>query len=335
MLGKICEKTRKILLDNYKFIISLIVLIIFCTYEFSYVVYKPGGVVNLSDRIDVKSGYEYEGELSMSYVSLMKGTLPVLVLSYIMPNWDIVPKEDITLKDQSIDELLELEKLYMKSSIDNATIVAYKNADKEINNLKTINNIILISEEAKTDLRLYDKIMSVAGKEIETIDDIKNIISEYKAGDEISIKVERKGKILNKKAKIYEIKDGLKIGIATLETYEYQTNPELEIKTKSSESGSSGGLMLSLAIYNELVEEDITKGKNIVGTGTIDINGNVGEIDGVKYKILGAARNDADIFICPIENYEEAIKVKEEGELDIEIKSVSTFAEALEYLNSL
>ena len=48
-----------------------------------------------------------------------------------------------------------------------------------------------------------------------------------------------------------------------------------------------------LAIYKELIEEDITHGLKIVGTGTIDELGNVGEIDGVKYKILGAVKNKA------------------------------------------
>ena len=34
------------------------------------------------------------------------------------------------------------------------------------------------------------------------------------------------------------------------------------------------------------------------------------EIDGVKYKMLGAKKNKADVFLCPYENYEEAINVK-------------------------
>ena len=92
--------------------------------------------------------------------------------------------------------------------------------------------------------------------------------------------------------------------------------------------------MLSLAIYNSLIDEDITKGKKVVGTGTIDINGNVGKIDGVKYKILGAVKNKANLFICPKENYDEVIRVKKNHNLDIKIISVETFDEAIEYLNN-
>ena len=127
----------------------------------------------------------------------------------------------------------------------------------------------------------------------------------------------------------------MKIGVSLLTTYDYEVDPEVNITSKASEAGSSGGLMMSLTIYNQLVEEDITKGKKIVGTGTIDIDGNVGEIGGVKYKLIGAVKNDADIFMCPIENYEEAKKVAEEKDYDITIIAVHTFQEAIEKLEEL
>ena len=60
----------------------------------------------------------------------------------------------------------------------------------------------------------------------------------------------------------------------------------------------------------------------------------VEEIDGVKYKVLGAERNHADIFLCPEENYDEAIKIKKKRNLKIEIVKVKTLKEAIEYLNS-
>ena len=53
MLNKIYEKIKKFILENYKFMIILIVLVFTFTYEFPYVVYTPGGIVNLEKRIDV------------------------------------------------------------------------------------------------------------------------------------------------------------------------------------------------------------------------------------------------------------------------------------------
>jgi PDZ domain-containing protein len=78
----------------------------------------------------------------------------------------------------------------------------------------------------------------------------------------------------------------------------------------------------------------LSKGRNVVGTGTIDKDGNVGSIGGVKYKLIGAVKNKADIFLVPNgENYEEALKVKKEKNYDIKIVGVSTLKDAINELN--
>ena len=93
--------------------------------------------------------------------------------------------------------------------------------------------------------------------------------------------------------------------------------------------------MLTLTLYSHLNEIDLTKGKTIVGTGTIDINGNVGEISGIKYKLIGAVNKKADIFLVPAgNNYKEAKKVKKEKGYDIELVPVKTFEDALKYLKN-
>lgn len=332
MFNKIYESIKNFIVDNYKFLIIWGIIIFLFFYELPYVVYTPGGIVNLGDRIDIDNKYDIDGSLNMSYVSLVKGTLPMILLSYVIPNWDLVDQEEITREDESVEELLELEKLYMKSSIDNATILAFKKAGKEIEITKEVNNIVYIADEADTDLKMYDEIIKVEGTAINELTELKEIITNKKEGDVIEFVVLRNGKEKKCHAKIYNTDDGLKVGISFLTTYEYETIPKVNVETKSSESGSSGGLMLALAIYDLITEEDVTAGRTIVGTGTIALDGTVGEIDGVKYKLLGAAKNDADIFLCPVENYEEAIEVKNEFDLDIKIQGVATFDDALNYL---
>ena len=333
MFNKIYDSIKNFIINNYKFLIAWIIIVVLLFYELPYVIYTPGGIVNLEERIVVDGEEDVTaGSLNMSYVSLVKGTIPMLLLSFVVPNWDILPSEEITREDESVDELLELEKLYMKASIDNATILAFREAGKELNITREVNNIVYIADEAETDLEMYDELLSVDEKNLATIDELRAYVNTLNEGDTVSILVNRDGKEKECSAKIYNTSDGLKVGISFLTTYEYETTPEIEVTTKNSESGSSGGLMLSLAIYNAIADEDITKGRTIVGTGTIDINGNVGEIDGVKYKLLGANKNNAEIFLCPMENYEEALEVKEEYDLDVEIHGVATFSEALEYL---
>ena len=109
----------------------------------------------------------------------------------------------------------------------------------------------------------------------------------------------------------------------------------LEIKNKNSESGPSGGLIMSLSMYNALTSEDITKGKKIVGTGTIDRNGNVGAIGGINYKLASAVKEKADIFICPVDNYDEVKELMDKYNYKIKVISVSTFDEAIRKLEQV
>lgn len=332
MFNKLYSNVKNFIVENYKFLIIWGIIIFLFFYEFPYVIYTPGGIVNLEDRIEVENSRDTEGSLNMSYVSLVKGTLPMILLSYIIPNWDLVKSSEITAPDESVDELLELEKLYMQSSIDNATILAYEKAGKELNITREVNNIVYISDDADTDLEIYDELLTADGIEVNDVVELREIVNSKNEGDTITFLVNRNGKEKECSAKIYNTEDGLKVGVSFLTTYEYETNPEISVATKASESGSSGGLMLTLAIYNAITDEDITKGRTVVGTGTISLDGTVGAIDGVKYKILGAVKSDAEIFLCPMENYEEALSVKDEFDLDIEIHGVATFDEALEYL---
>ena len=93
--------------------------------------------------------------------------------------------------------------------------------------------------------------------------------------------------------------------------------------------------MCALDIYNKITEYDLTKGKKIAGTGSIDAEGNIGKIDGVKYKLKGAVNKKADVFIVPYENYDEAIKIKEKNNYNIKIIESSTLKEAIEKLKEL
>lgn len=332
MLNKIYEKVKLFILENIRFLICLIGIVFLFTFELPYVVYTPGGLVNLNDRITVSDGYSKDGSLNMSYVSMRKGTIPSILLSFVIPNWDLKKNEDVTVSDESISELLKLEKIYMESSVNNATILAYEKAGKKINITKQINNVTYIADFAKTDIKLEDELISADGEKIESIDDLKMIVNSKNIQDKINIKVKRDGKEKECYAFVVDVSGDKKIGIGFLNTYEYETDPEVKVKTKATESGSSGGLMLTLAIYNDLVHDDLTRGRKVVGTGTIALDGTVGAIDGVKYKMLGAAKNKADIFLCPEENYEEALKVKDKFNLKLTVKSVKTFDEAVEYL---
>ena len=309
MFTKIYEKSKNFIKENYKSLIVLIIIFMIFTIELPYSIYTPGGAVNLNERVMVENKESVEGSFNMAYVSMVKGSIPFLLLSKVFPDWDIVKKEDITAKGESMDELMLRERLYLKESMDNAIINAYQKAGKELDLKSIVNNVSYISEESDTDLKIGDQIISVNGLNIFSLTELKEIVEELNENVKVNLKIKRQDKERDAYATTYKMEGITKIGISFVTTYDYTTNPEVKIKSKSTEAGSSGGLMMSLTVYNQLTKEDITKGKKIVGTGTIDIEGNVGEIGGVKYKLIGAVKNKADIFICPEENYEEAKKV--------------------------
>src|SRR5699024_11199874 len=94
-------------------------------------------------------------------------------------------------------------------------------------------------------------------------------------------------------------------------------------------------------IYDQLTEEDLTKGYEMAGTGEIDYDGNVLRIGGSDKKVIAADKEGCDIFFAPNENgaqdstYTVAKKTAEEISNDMDIVSVDTFADALDYIQQL
>ena len=334
MLYKVYESIKKFIKENIKSILILIFIFALFNYELPYCIYTPGGKVDLKDRVEVENGYKTKGEIDLTYVSMVKSSIPFLLMSYVIPNWDIQKESDVAYEDLSMDETIEIDRLYMQEGINNSIISAYKLANKEYKIKSKKMKVLYVEKKSKSNLKIGDEILKIDNKSFETIEEIREFLKDKRKNDIVNVKIKRDGKEKNIESKITILDGEPKLGIATMDILEIETNPKVKVKTKRSESGSSGGLMTSLAIYNSLVKEDITKGNIIMGTGTIDADGNVGEIDGVKYKLLGAAKKKANVFLCPKDNYKEAKKIKKENKLKIEIKSVETLEEAVEYLKA-
>jgi len=321
--------------SNFGFLIFLLCLYTFINYELPYVIYTPGSSINMDSRVDGDNIYDSEGSFHMTYVSMVRGSLPFLGLSYIIPNWDIVPKSNVTYDKESLKETLEIDKIYMREAISNAEYVAYENAAIDFEILKTDIVVTYVSKDANTNLKHGDIVLDIDGQYLSTLKELQTYIETKKPKDKIKIRYDRKGKTVVEEVELIELEGLPRVGISIANISEYKTDYNIEVKTKSSESGPSGGFMTALEIYNKITETDITKGLTIMGTGTIDKDGSVGEIGGVKYKLIGAVKNKADIFICPKENYKEAIEAKERNNYDIKVLGVSTFKEALELLEKV
>ena len=336
IMKKIKEYIKVFFKENYKALIILLIIFVIANYKLDISIYTPGGMIDLSERISSDDNiYESSGSLNMTYVTLVRGTIPTYLIAKILPTWDIVPNTSITYNENgNMEETINMDKYYMEESISNAYKIAFDAAkiDYEIKSSKNI--ITYIYEKSETDLKIFDNILKYDNIEFSTFIDMQEYITSKNVGDKISFLVEREGKKINCEAKLIDIEGSAKIGVSAAVINEYDSNPSVKFDTKASESGSSGGFMMALAIYNAITKYDITKGLDIAGTGTIDGEGNVGEIGGVTYKLSGADKLGADVFLVPEANYEEALNYKKEHGFDIELVSISNFEEAINYLKN-
>lgn len=324
----------KLIKKYYKFILIYIIIFVLLLIKFPFYIEAPGGIIDINDRIKIDNSYESSGTFNLSYVSEYNATIITLLISLFNSDYKVLSKDEVIPSDIDIKNYQFRDKIMLKEAVSNAIYVGYNKAGKEVlvnNELIYVNTILDIAD---TNLEVGDQILEVNNIKINSKEDIDNIIKDYKL-DKIDIKIIRNNKEEVKFAKLVEYEDKKIIGILVSKVKDMDTTPNININYKAKESGPSGGLMLSLAIYNSLISTDITKGRTIVGTGTIDEYGNVGSIGGVEYKLKGAVKNKADIFLVPDgENYEDACKLKKEKKYKIKIKGVKTFDEAIDYLMS-
>lgn len=329
------NKTVKIFKDFLKESIIIVFFFFLFVYKTPYFIYRPGGSINISDRINVDNDYIMDGSYSMNYVSVTKANIPGAILSYFLRDWKLVKDNQIIYKDTDFETSLEISKLEYKISIDKAILTAYLKAGKKVDFTDELNTVLYVQDETKTDIKLLDQIIEFNGKKYEEFNDLKKYIHEHNVGDKIKLKVLNKGKEYTREAEIYKYNEENIIGVGIYKTYEYTTDPKIKIKTSSTEAGSSGGLMLTLAIYDSLIEKDLTHGFKIMGTGTLEDNEKIGPIGGVKHKMLGAAKDKADIFFIPKDNYKEAKKLYDERKFKFKLVKVETLDDAINYLESL
>ena len=321
---------KKFIKENLSFIICCLIIAFLFTYKLPYYINSPGGTIEINDRISCQKCQKTNGSINLLYVSEAEATIPTYLLSYIIPNWDLEKIKNQQINNESPEEIYNRNRLMLDSSIDSAILVAYQASNKQIKIKSKKNLVLAVTNNNK--LKIGDEILKVDNKEIDDINEIKKIINAKNIGDYIKITIKRNKEIKDINVKIKNSKGKKIIGVIITTDYDYEIDPKIKIKFKKSESGSSGGLMLALSIYNKINQEDIIRGRKIAGTGTIDAFGEVGEIDGIKYKIMGANKNKVDVVLVPKENYQEAIKIKKKYNYKMKIIKVKTFNDAINYL---
>ena len=106
---------------------------------------------------------------------------------------------------------------------------------------------------------------------------------------------------------------------------------KVTISPKGLGRGPSAGLAFALEVYDALSGRSLAKGRKIAVTGTIDLQGRVGPIGGVRQKVLGALRKGSDMVLVPVEN---AADGRDAARGRVKVVAVATFRDALTALGA-
>ena len=279
--------------------------------------------------------YEFEGNLYQLTVRRDEANVFVYLWSLVNPSYDLYPKELILPDGVTPQELSEISIQNMRTSENVAIAVALKNIGYEIETKGEGVAVVGLLDDSpvKNKLKKGDLLNSINNVQIFSATEFISTLRTYSIGETVSIGLIRV---------VDGVSEQLFIETTLIEHVEYKGEPmvgflattvnerfdlpfEIDIKTGNVE-GPSAGLMMALNVYNNLIPEDITNSMVVAGTGTIEIDGSVGPVGGIKQKIIAAKRAGAELILVPVANFEEAKPFETD---DTAIIAVESFDDAL------
>ncbi|MBU7592000.1 SepM family pheromone-processing serine protease [Metabacillus halosaccharovorans] len=336
-------KSRTILRSG---LVLAIILLIMSFIKLPFYITQPGMASELEPIIKVENGFDDEkGSFSLTTVRFGRANPLTYVWAKVNEFYYIHPLDDIKREDESDKDYMNRQLHMMEVSQEAAISVAYEKANKKVE--YTFHGIyvdgVIKNMPAASKLEVGDRIYKVDSLEFQTAEEFIEYVAKKKEGEEVIITFEREGKRDEAKITLSPFPnqpEKIGLGISLVTDRQMDVEPEIELQTEEI-GGPSAGLMMSLEIYNQLTEGDLTKGYQIAGTGTINAEGVIGPIGGISQKIVAADKEGIDIFFAPNEkgdqasNYNEAVETGKKIGTDMEIIPVDTFDEAIEYLNNL
>lgn len=311
-------------------------LLVYWTPAPAYVELVPGPTFNTlgqsggKDLITIAGGKTYtpSGELRM----LTVGEIDDLSTLDVIKGWlngkaAVVPAEVINPPGQTQQQISQTETDQFKQSQSSATTSALRYEGFPV--MVTIDSVVA-GKPAAGHLMAGDIVTAVGGSKVLSAADLSGDIQAQPVGTALTISYTRAGKAGQTVVTSVAGSDGRpQVGV---EVEQKQPSPYTISFTLDNVGGPSAGLMFTLGIIDKLSATDLTGGRVIAGTGTIDDDGNVGEIGGIAQKMVGAYDAGARIFLAPRGNCAEALGHPVKG---LTLISVTTLDDALNQLQRL
>lgn len=330
------------------FIIVTVLAVFLSTYQMDAYISRPGGAYELSPLVEVEGGDEDdEGTVSLMTITMMNATPSLYVFSLFQEGYKVLQPNQVRSPHESEEEYNVRQLKLMSDSQVNAKKIAFEKAgmpyELENNGVFVLN--VLEGGAADNILQPGDRVLSVDQQEFSTMEEFIDYLGAKEAGEQVDVTFEREDRQITESVELAPLPtepERAGLGISFVEDKSITTDPEVAINSDEI-GGPSAGLMFTLEILNQLLEEDITKGYNIAGTGTMESNGEVGRIGGIDQKVIAADKGEVEIFFAPEDvtagavesNYETAVETAEKIGTDMEIVPVKTVDDALTYLEEL
>ncbi|MFN3950349.1 PDZ domain-containing protein [Microbacterium sp.] len=177
-----------------------------------------------------------------------------------------------------------------------------------------------------------DVITSIDGVAASTVDAVRGAV-QAAAGAPVTVAYERDGTPATVSITPRETEtDGQKqwlLGVVLQQSFDLPVDVKIQL---NDVGGPSAGMMFALGIIDKMSEGDLTGGQHIAGTGTIDAEGDVGPIGGIRQKLYGARDAGATVFLAPEANCNEVVGHVPDG---IRVFSTATLEQSLTVLETL
>ncbi len=300
-----------------------------------YVIERPGPVFDVLGKngginvitIDGAQTYKTSGKLDVLTVSVVgnRENTPSwleLGLAWLNPAEAIVPVDVMFPPAVSTAQVEAESTAMMEQSQQEAIAAALMKLGY------TVPWHVYVSEVSKGSpsagkLVAADFILKISGVPIKDVDQLRTVINQKAPFGPLSVEVTRGGKAVTESITATIDKTGkYRLGILAGYKYDFPVKVKLQL---SDVGGPSGGMMFALGIIDRLTPGQLTGGKHIAGTGTIDAAGNVGPIGGIQHKLFGASNAGATIFLAPASNCDEVLGHVPAG---LSVIKVTTLTEA-------
>ncbi len=280
--------------------------------EVPYVALGPGptydtlGSVNNQQIIEV-NGHptsQTSGELRMVTVSeIDQITLFGALGLWMSGNYALQPRELYFPPGQSQQQVNQQNVQEFQESQIDAEVSALRYLHYPI---EVVATQVVDGSPADKVIKPGDRINSVNGKPVSSVEDVFNAVGSTKPGQTIPVAVQTgSGPVRNLSITLGKNPSGSQgfIGIqpASQAIVPFKVNVSL-----TDIGGPSAGLIFALAIVDKLTNGQVNGGMKVAGTGEIDDVGDVSEIGGIPFKLVAARAAGATVFLTPAANCAEA-----------------------------